>query len=156
MRALFEKLMVAKAQSTKEVESPLSVLLLRISVRFARLFHCELDGESYEEKRPGLMANWSVDVCSVSRLGRFVLLCEEDSLSSPQATVARWLRYWIGRSRRSRVSNDPDSRCLPALLRAAKFALPFWPARRGSRIPVATRNLGAGFARAESERQRIR
>jgi hypothetical protein len=82
MRALFEKLMVAKTQSTKEVESPLSVLLLRISVRFARLFHCELDGESYEEKRPGLMANWSVDVCSVSRLGRFVLFCEEDSLST--------------------------------------------------------------------------
>src|ERR1700682_1741946 len=80
MRALFEKLMVAKTQSTKEVESPMNVLLLRVSVRFARLFRCELDGESYGEKRPGLMANWSVDVCSVSRLGRFVLFCEEDSL----------------------------------------------------------------------------
>jgi hypothetical protein len=60
----------------------MSVLLLHIAVRFARLFHCELDGESYEGKRPGLMANWSVDVCFVSCLGRFVLFCEEDSLST--------------------------------------------------------------------------
>jgi len=58
----------------------LSVLLLHVSVRFARLFRCELDGESYGEKRLGLLANWSVDVCVVSRLGRFVLFCEEQSL----------------------------------------------------------------------------
>jgi hypothetical protein len=55
-------------------------LLLHVSVRFARLFRCELDGESYGKKRPGLLANWSVDVCTVSRLGRFVLFCEEHSL----------------------------------------------------------------------------
>ena len=72
--------MTAKGHSRKEVESPLSVLLLHVSVRFARLFRCELDGEGYGEKRLGLLANWSVDVCVVSRLGRFVLFCEEDSL----------------------------------------------------------------------------
>ena len=72
--------MTAKTHSTKEVEFPLSVLLLHVSVRFARLFRCELDGESYWEKRPGLLANWSVDVCVISRLGRFVLFCEEQSL----------------------------------------------------------------------------
>jgi hypothetical protein len=66
--------------STNEVEFPFSVLLLHVSVRFARLFRCELDEESYGEKRPGLLANWSLDVCAVSRLGRFVLFCEEDSL----------------------------------------------------------------------------
>jgi len=80
MRALFGKPMTAKGHSRKEVESPLSVLLLHVSVRFARLFRCELDGEGYGEKRLGLLANWSVDVCVVSRLGRFVLFCEEDSL----------------------------------------------------------------------------
>jgi hypothetical protein len=56
------------------------VLLLHVSARFARLFRCELGGESYAEKSAGILANWSVDVCSVSRLGRFVLFCEEDSL----------------------------------------------------------------------------
>jgi len=56
------------------------VLLLRVSARFARLFRCELNGESYGAKRPGLLENWSVDVCAISRLGRFVLFCEEDSL----------------------------------------------------------------------------
>jgi len=65
--------MAAKTNSTNEVEFPLSVLLLHVSARFARLFRCELDGESYGEKRPDILANWSVDVCSVSRLGRFVL-----------------------------------------------------------------------------------
>jgi hypothetical protein len=58
----------------------LSELLLHVSARFARLFRCELDGETYGEKRPGILANWTVDVCSVSRLGRFVLFCEENSL----------------------------------------------------------------------------
>jgi hypothetical protein len=72
--------MTAKTHSTKEVEFPLSVLLLRVSARFARLFRRELNGESYGEKRPGLLENWSVDVCAISRLGRFVLFCEEDSL----------------------------------------------------------------------------
>ena len=40
----------------------------------ALCFHrrCELDGESHGEKRTGILANWSVDVCSVSHLGRFV------------------------------------------------------------------------------------
>jgi hypothetical protein len=80
MSALLGKLMAAKTNSTNEVEFPLSVLLLYVSARFARLFRCELDGESYGEKRPGILANWSLDVCSVSRLGRFVLFCEEDSL----------------------------------------------------------------------------
>src|SRR5258708_6064858 len=80
MSTLFGKPMTAKTHSTKEVEFPLSVLLLHVSVRFARLFRCELDGESYWEKRPGLLANWSVDVCVISRLGRFVLFCEEQSL----------------------------------------------------------------------------
>ena len=80
MSGLFAKPMPAKTHSTKEVESPLSVLQLHVSVRFARLFRCELDGEGYGEKRLGLLANWSVDVCVVSRLGRFVLFCEEDSL----------------------------------------------------------------------------
>jgi hypothetical protein len=56
------------------------VLLLHVSARFARLFRCELDGESSPEERSGLLAHWSVDVCAVSRLGRFVLLCEEHSL----------------------------------------------------------------------------
>ena len=56
------------------------MLLLHVSARFARLFHCELDGESHGEKRTDILANWSVDVCSVSHLGRFVLFCEEDSL----------------------------------------------------------------------------
>ena len=55
-------------------------MLLHVSGRFARLFRCELDGGSYGEKRPGILSNWSIDVCSVSRLGRFVLFCEEDSL----------------------------------------------------------------------------
>ena len=73
-------LMAAKTNSMNEVEFPLSVLLLHVSARFARLFRCELDGESYGEKRPGILANWSVDVCSVSRFGRFVLFCEKDSL----------------------------------------------------------------------------
>ena len=72
--------MAAKTNSTNEVEFPLGVLLLHVSARFARLFRCELDGENYGEKRPGILAKWSVDVCSVSRLGRFVLFCEEDSL----------------------------------------------------------------------------
>jgi hypothetical protein len=58
----------------------LNVLLLHVSARFARLFRCELDEESNGEKKPGRLANWSVDVCSVSRLGRFVLFCEEESL----------------------------------------------------------------------------
>jgi len=80
MSALLGKLMAAKTNSTNEVEFPLSVLLLHVSVRFARLFRCELDEESYGEKRPGMLANWSLDVCSVSHLGRFVLFCEEDSL----------------------------------------------------------------------------
>ena len=72
--------MAATTNSTNEVEFPLRVLLLHVSARFARLFRCELDGENYGEKRPGILAKWSVDVCSVSRLGRFVLFCEEDSL----------------------------------------------------------------------------
>src|SRR5260370_5109435 len=72
--------MTTKPHITKEVESPSNVLRLRVSVRFARLFHCELDGERGEEKRPGLLRNWNVDVCAVSRLGRFVLFCEEVSL----------------------------------------------------------------------------
>ena len=72
--------MTAKTHSVKEVESPLSVLLLHVSLRFTRLFRCELNEESYGEKRPSLLANWSVDVCTVSRLGRFVLFSEEDSL----------------------------------------------------------------------------
>ena len=72
--------MTAKTHSMNEGEFPLSVLQLHVSVRFARLFRCELDGESHGEKRPGLLANWSVDVCAVSRLGRFVLFCEEQSL----------------------------------------------------------------------------
>jgi hypothetical protein len=80
MSALFGKLMAAKTNSTNDVEFPLSVSLLHVSARFAGLFRCELDGESYGEKRPGILPNWSVDVCSVSRLGRFVLFCEEDSL----------------------------------------------------------------------------
>jgi hypothetical protein len=77
---LFWKLMAAKTDSAKEVEFPLSVLLLHVSARFARLFRCELDGESYGEKRPGILSNWSVDVCFVSRQGRFVLFSEEHSL----------------------------------------------------------------------------
>ena len=72
--------MTGRTHSTKEGEFPLSVLLLHVSARFARLFRCELDGESYQEERSGLLANWSVDVCTVSRLGRFVLFCEEQSL----------------------------------------------------------------------------
>jgi hypothetical protein len=80
MSALLGKLMAAKTNSTNEVEFPLSVLLLHVSVRFARLFRCKPDEESYGEKRPGMLANWSLDVCSVSHLGRFVLFCEEDSL----------------------------------------------------------------------------
>jgi hypothetical protein len=58
----------------------LSVLLLHVSARFARLFQCELDRESYGEKRPGILSYWSVDVCSVSHQGRFVLFSEEHSL----------------------------------------------------------------------------
>ena len=69
-----------ETHSPKEVESPLSVLLLHVSLRFTRLFRCELNEESYGEKRASLLANWSVDVCTVSRLGRFVLFCEEQSL----------------------------------------------------------------------------
>jgi uncharacterized protein DUF6933 len=61
-------------------ESPLNVLLLHVSARFGRLFRCELDGESQGEKRPDPLAIWSVDVCTVPRLGRFVLFCEEHSL----------------------------------------------------------------------------
>jgi uncharacterized protein DUF6933 len=80
MSALFGKPMTGRTHSTKEGEFPLSVLLLHVSARFARLFRCELDGESYQEERSGLLANWSVDVCTVSRLGRFVLFCEEHSL----------------------------------------------------------------------------
>jgi len=72
--------MAAKTNSTNEVEFPLSMLLLHVSARFARLFHCVLDGESHGEKRTDILANWSVDVCSMSHLGRFVLFCEEDSL----------------------------------------------------------------------------
>jgi hypothetical protein len=79
-RAFSEKTMTAKTYSPKEVESPLSVLLLHVSLRFTRLFRCELNEESYGEKRASLLANWSVDVCTVSRLGRFVLFSEEDSL----------------------------------------------------------------------------
>jgi hypothetical protein len=58
----------------------MSALLLRVSVRFARLFRCELDGQSCEEMRSGLLENWSVDVCTVTHLGRFVLFSEENSL----------------------------------------------------------------------------
>jgi hypothetical protein len=89
--------MAAKTNSTNEIEFPLSVLLLHVSARFPRLFHCEMDGESYGEKRPGILAIWSADVCSVSHLGRFVRFAKRIvclRLSSPQATVARWLRYW--------------------------------------------------------------
>jgi uncharacterized protein DUF6933 len=72
--------MTAKTHNTEEVDVTLSVLLLHVSVRFARLFRCELDEKGDGEKRSGLLANWSVDVCTVSRLGRFVLFCEEQSL----------------------------------------------------------------------------
>ncbi len=58
----------------------MSALLLHVSARFARLFRCELDRESYGEKRPGILSDWSVDVCSVSGQGRFVLVSEEHSL----------------------------------------------------------------------------
>jgi hypothetical protein len=61
-------------------ESPLNVLLLHVSLRFARLFRCELHGEIHGEKRPGLLTTWSVDVCTVPRLGRFVVFSEEHSL----------------------------------------------------------------------------
>ena len=60
-------------------ESPSNVLLLHVSARFAQLFS-EMDGDSQEEKRPGPLAIWSVDVCSVPRLGRFVLFSEDHSL----------------------------------------------------------------------------
>jgi hypothetical protein len=53
--------MTAKTYSPKEVESPLSVLLLHVSLRFTRLFRCELNEESYGEKTASLLANWSVD-----------------------------------------------------------------------------------------------
>ena len=58
----------------------MSALLLRVSVRFARLFRCQRDGKSDGEIGPGVLDNWSVDVCSVTHLGRFVLLSEEASL----------------------------------------------------------------------------
>ena len=58
----------------------MSALLLRVSVRFARLFRCQRDGKSDGEIRPGVLDNWSVDICSVTHLGRFVLLSEEASL----------------------------------------------------------------------------
>jgi hypothetical protein len=74
-----ENTLTAKTHSEKEIES-LSALLLHVSVRFARLFRCKLDGESSGDKRTGLLANWSMDVCAVSRLGRFVLFCEENTL----------------------------------------------------------------------------
>jgi len=61
-------------------ESPLNVSLLHVSIRFARLFRCELCRESNEEKPTGLLAIWAVDVCTVPRLGRFVLFSEEHSL----------------------------------------------------------------------------
>ena len=64
----------------KKNESPLNVLLLHVSVRFARLFRCELHGEIHGEKRPGLLTTWSVDVCTVPRSGRFVVFSEEHSL----------------------------------------------------------------------------
>jgi uncharacterized protein DUF6933 len=70
----------AKRHITNESEFPLSVLLLHVSVRFARLFRCELHGQSHEEKRPGLLTIWNADVCAVPRLGRFVLFSEEHSL----------------------------------------------------------------------------
>jgi hypothetical protein len=63
-----------------ENASPLNVLLLHVSVRFARLFRCELHGEIRGEKRPALLTAWSVDVCTVPRLGRFVIFSEEHSL----------------------------------------------------------------------------
>jgi len=64
----------------KKNESPLNVLLLHVSVRFARLFRCELHGEIHGEKRPGLLTTWSVDVCTVPRSGRFVVFSEKHSL----------------------------------------------------------------------------
>ena len=56
------------------------MLRLHVSARFARVFRCELGGESQTENRPDLLAIWSVDVCTVPRLGRFVLFSEEHSL----------------------------------------------------------------------------
>lgn len=61
-------------------ESPSNVLLLHVSARFAQLFRSEMDGDSQEEKIPGPLAIWSVDVCAVPRLGRFVLFSEDHSL----------------------------------------------------------------------------
>ena len=53
---------------------------LRVSARFARLFRCQLDGKSDGEFRPGRLESWYVDICTVARFGRFVLLSEEESL----------------------------------------------------------------------------
>lgn len=53
---------------------------LRVSARFARLFRCQLDGKSDEEFRPDRLESWNVDICTVARFGRFVLLSEEESL----------------------------------------------------------------------------
>jgi hypothetical protein len=66
-------------QSRSELKFPLSVSL-HVSARFARLFRCELHGKLDGEKRPGLLTSWSVDVCTVPRLGRFVVFSEEHSL----------------------------------------------------------------------------
>jgi hypothetical protein len=61
-------------------ESPLNECILHASVRFARLFRCQLRGEGHGETRAGPITIWSVDVCRVPRLGRFVLFSEEHSL----------------------------------------------------------------------------
>ena len=58
--------MTAKTHSPKEVESPLSVLLLHVSLRFTWLFRCELNEESYGEKRSSVLANWERDVVLIA------------------------------------------------------------------------------------------